>query len=53
MYGFEAISAQNGWFMMLVGITIVLGGLSTLAIIISQLHRVISFYENRLGGNKS
>ena len=46
MYGFDAISANNGWAIAAVGIMIVFAGLVILATIISQLHKVLRFIEN-------
>lgn len=46
MYGLEAITANNGWAISVVGITIVFCGLVTLSLVISQLHKVIALYEN-------
>lgn len=46
MYGFDAISANNGWAIAAVGIMIVFAGLVILATIISQLHKVLGFIEN-------
>lgn len=46
MYGFEAITAHNGWAVSVVGITIVFCGLVTLSLVISQLHKAIALYEN-------
>jgi hypothetical protein len=43
--GLAAISAQNGWAMAATGACIVIVGLSVLSFIISQLHRIISFFE--------
>lgn len=45
MYGLEAISANNGWSIAVVGITIVFTGLVLLSFCISRLHRVIEFLE--------
>jgi Na+-transporting methylmalonyl-CoA/oxaloacetate decarboxylase gamma subunit len=39
--GLAAISAQNGWAMALTGACIVMTGLSVLALIISQLHKIV------------
>ncbi len=47
MYGLEAINAHNGWAMAITGAIIVMTGLTVLSFIISQLHRVIGFWENR------
>ncbi|MBL0731242.1 MAG: OadG family protein, partial [Desulfosarcina sp.] len=41
MYGFEAISAYNGWSMSIVGVLIVFSGLVILSITISQIHKVL------------
>ncbi len=51
MTGFTAISAQNGWIMAVTGALIVMTGLTVLAAIISQLHRVIALFERKPGGN--
>ena len=47
MLGLEAISAHNGWAMAVTGIIIVMGGLSILAFIISQLHKIIGLFEQK------
>jgi len=47
MLGLQAISAQNGWAMAVTGTIIVMGGLAILAIIISQLHKIIGLFEER------
>jgi len=47
LYGLEAINAQNGWSMALVGITIVFTGLVALSFAISQLKKLIELWENR------
>ena len=47
MLGLEAISAHNGWAMAITGTIIVMGGLSILAFIISQLHKIIGLFEKR------
>ena len=46
MYGFDAINASNGWSIAAVGVIIVFAGLVILSLIISQLHKVLSFIEN-------
>ncbi len=46
MYGFDAISANNGWSIAAVGIIIVFSGLVVLSFIISQLYKVLDFIEN-------
>ncbi len=45
MYGLEAINAYNGWAMSAVGACIVLVGLSVLAFLISQLHKLTGIME--------
>jgi len=50
LYGLEAINAHNGWAMAITGAIIVMTGLTVLSAIISQLHRIVDFLENR--GNK-
>jgi len=50
LYGLEAINAHNGWAMALTGAIIVMTGLTVLATIISQLHRIIGFMENCKSG---
>jgi len=47
MIGLEAISAHNGWAMAITGSIIVMCGLSALALIISQLHKVIGLFEKK------
>ena len=47
MYGLEAINAHNGWAMAVTGAVIVMIGLSVLSFIISRLHRIIDFVDNR------
>lgn len=47
MYGFKAISAQNGWEYAFVGICIVFSGLVLLSCFLSQLHKLLSLWENR------
>ncbi len=46
MYGFEAITHYNGWAMALAGSLIVFSGLVVLTTVISQLHKVLLFFEN-------
>jgi len=45
--GFEAISAYNGWAMAIVGATIVFLGLVVLSFAISQIHKLLLFWEDR------
>ena len=46
MYGLEAINANNGWAISVVGVTIVFTGLVTLSFVISQLHKVLALWED-------
>jgi hypothetical protein len=45
LYGFDAISANNGWAMAIAGALIVLTGLAVLSFVISQLHKVVALLE--------
>lgn len=47
LYGLEAISANNGWAMAITGPLIVMSGLSILAIIISQLHKMVAIFDKK------
>jgi hypothetical protein len=47
LFGFEAITAHNGWAMALVGALIVMSGLAVLSFVISQLHRIVDLLEYR------
>ena len=47
MFGFENISANNGWAMAVVGATIVFLGLVILSFVISQVHKILKFWEQR------
>ncbi len=47
MYGFQAISANDGWAMALMGVSIVFSGLVLLSLAISQIHTVFTFLEKR------
>lgn len=46
MYGLEAINAANGWAMAYTGAIIVFLGLVVLSFVVSQLNRILSFWEN-------
>jgi len=47
LYGIHAISAQNGWAMAVAGALIVFAGLVVLSTVISQLHKILTFFEQR------
>jgi hypothetical protein len=47
VYGFENITANNGWAMAFVGATIVFLGLVVLTLVISQLHKILNLWDNR------
>lgn len=49
-FDFGLISANNGWSMAITGAIIVILGLSLLAFIISQLHKVIMIFEKKQFG---
>lgn len=46
LYGLEAINAHNGWAISVVGVTIVFTGLVSLSVLISQLHKLVTLYNN-------
>ena len=52
MYGLEAINAANGWAMAAVGAIIVFSGLVVLSFVISQLNKILSFWENLISNFK-
>lgn len=47
MEGFDAISHYNGWAMAIVGASIVFSGLVILSFAISQIHRLLMFWDDR------
>jgi hypothetical protein len=47
LYGFENITANNGWAMAFVGATIVFLGLVVLSLVISQIHKILNLWEKR------
>jgi len=47
LYGFDNITANNGWAMALVGATIVFSGLVVLSFVISQIHKILNLWEKR------
>ena len=47
MYGLNAITVHNGWAMALAGALIVFSGLVVLSFVISQLHKVLMFFEKK------
>jgi hypothetical protein len=47
VYGLDAISANNGWNIAALGITIVFTGLVLLSLAISQLHKVLTLWETK------
>ena len=47
MYGLENISANNGWAITFVGITIVFTGLTLLCLSIGQLHKILGIWEKK------
>lgn len=46
MYGLEAINANNGWDISVVGVTIVFSGLAMLSLVVSQFYKVLALWEN-------
>jgi len=47
LYGLKAIAVHNGWAMALAGSLIVFSGLVVLSFVISQLHKVLVFFEKK------
>ena len=47
MFGFENISANNGWAMAVVGATTVFLGLVILSFVISQIHKILKLWEQK------
>ena len=47
MYGLHAIATHNGWAMALAGALIVFSGLVVLSFVISQLHKILIFFEKK------
>ncbi|MCG6906737.1 MAG: OadG family protein [Desulfobacteraceae bacterium] len=47
MFGLNAISAHNGWTMAVVGAAIVFSGLMVLSFVISQIHKLLTFWDNK------
>jgi len=47
LYGIEAINAHNGWSIAVIGAGIVFTGLVVLSIAISQLHKLLLFWDKR------
>jgi hypothetical protein len=47
VYGLQAIANANGWAMAALGIAIVFCALALLSLVISQLYKVLEFWENR------
>jgi hypothetical protein len=47
LFNLEAISANNGWAISVIGITIVFSGLTLLSLIISQLHRALDLWDKK------
>ncbi len=45
--GLDNIALNNGWSQALLGISIVMTGLIVLSIAISQIHKLVEFWENR------
>ena len=50
IFDLSRIAANNGWAMAFTGAILVLSGLSILALIISQLHKIIGFFEKQAKG---
>lgn len=47
MYGLEAIEANNGWAISVIGTSIVFTGLVLLSMAISRIHKFLDIWDNR------
>ena len=47
MFGIDNITNSNGWAMAVVGASTVFLGLAVLSLVISQVHKLLEFWENR------
>ena len=47
MFGFDNITAGNGWSMAVVGASIVFLGLAVLTFVISQVHKILNLWEQK------
>jgi len=47
LYGLDAITANNGWHMAALGISIVFTGLILLSFTVAQLHNILRLFDNR------
>lgn len=47
MYGMQAISANNGWAISFLGVSIVFTGLVLLSLAISQLYKLLDIWDQR------
>lgn len=47
MNGLEAIAANNGWAIFVVGVSIVFTGLVLLSFSVAQMHKILAFWDNR------
>lgn len=48
--GFDNIAANYGWSQAILGISIVMTGLVALSLAISQIHKLVAFWERRQAG---
>jgi hypothetical protein len=49
LFGFDNITAGNGWAMAVVGASIVFLGLAVLTFVISQVHKILNLWEQKDG----
>ena len=47
MYGFDNITANNGWAIAVIGASIVFAGLVVLSFVISQIHKILELWNKR------
>jgi Na+-transporting methylmalonyl-CoA/oxaloacetate decarboxylase gamma subunit len=47
MYGWQAITAANGWSITLAGVAIVFTGLLILAVVMANMERILNFWDRK------
>ena len=47
VYGFDNITANNGWAMAVIGASIVFAGLVILSFVISQIHKILELWDRK------
>lgn len=47
MYGFEAINAARGWFVVVTGLVVVITGMAILATFVASVENILEFWDRR------